>query len=92
MFQFSDPNMPEYDGEGAPRPARPEAIRLAETMVNLNAAAERLETARADVPGYTGQYGPDDFVKHEQDAYNRAAEAFADAVLAVVAAGSADHE
>jgi hypothetical protein len=79
--------MPEYDGEEPPRPAAPEAVHLAETMVALNRAAERLEEARENIPPYTGQYSPEFYTRYEQDVYNRAAEAFADAVLAVVAKG-----
>jgi hypothetical protein len=87
MSTFVDPAMPEYDGEGPPRPAPPEAVHLAETMVALSRAAERLEDARSKVGDYTGQYEPEHFIRYEQDEYNRAAEAFADAVLAVVARG-----
>lgn len=88
---FVDAAMPEYDGEGPPRAAPPEAIHLAETMVTLNRAAEKLEAERARVPDYTGQYSREYFIRFEQDEYNRAAEAFADAVLAVVArSGAAD--
>lgn len=87
MSTFVDPAMPEYDGDEPARPAAPEAIHLAEAMVALDRAAEQLEAARAKVDDYTGQYETEYFVRHEQDAYNRAAEAFADAVLAVVAKG-----
>ncbi len=87
MSTFVDSAMPEYDGDEPPRPAAPEAIHLAETMVALSRAAERLEDARTKVPNYTGQYSPEHFIRYEQDEYNRAAEAFADAVLAVVAKG-----
>lgn len=87
MSTFVDPAMPEYDGDEPPRPAAPEAVHLAETMVALNQAAERLEKARAGVSDYTGQYSAEHFFRYEQDEYNRAAEAFADAVLAVVAKG-----
>jgi precorrin isomerase len=84
MHTFVDPAMPEYDGEGDPRPAAPEALRLAETMIELDKAAAELERARSRVGEYTGQYDAKHFIRYEQDVYNRAAEAFADAVVAVV--------
>lgn len=84
MHTFVDPSLPEYDGDEPPRPAAPEALRLAEAMVELDRAAEALEKAKRNVPNYTGQYSSEFFYRHEEDAYNRAAEAFADAVVAGV--------
>ncbi|NTF18239.1 hypothetical protein G6L37_07450 [Agrobacterium rubi] len=90
MRTFVDPEMPEHDWNEPPRPAAPEAVRLAEAMIALNQAAEALETARGKASGYTGQYSAEDFYKSEEDRYYRAAEAFADAVVAVVSKGQAD--
>jgi hypothetical protein len=85
MRAFVDPQMPEYDGEEPPRPADPEVLRLAEAKVALDKALADLNEQNARDTGYHGQYSAEYFLRYEQEAYNRAAEAFADAVVAVVA-------
>jgi hypothetical protein len=89
MSTYVDPAMPEYDGQVPPRPAAPEALHLAETMIALDRAAADLEKARSNNQEYTGQYEPDHFIRYEIDVYNRAAEAFADAVVAVTSKANA---
>lgn len=85
MRTFVDPELPEYDGDEPPRNAADEVIRLADAKFELDEAAAALAKARADTPSYTGQYSNEYYRRYEQDAYNRAAEAFADAIVAVVA-------
>jgi hypothetical protein len=89
MRLFTDPMMPPHDRKGPARPAPPEAIRLADAMVALDRAAAALEQAKDSFPGYPAGLSREDYCAAEQDAYNRAAEAFADAVLVVVARGGA---
>ena len=64
-------------------PARPEALALAVALRNLNAADEALQQAKRDVPSYTGQWSDADYVADEQETYNRAVDAYADAMKAV---------
>lgn len=70
-----------------PRPAHPVALALAAATIELMAAGKRLRKAKeANDEGYHGQYTAEFFYRDEEDAYNRAAEAYADAVCAAVSA------
>lgn len=83
-----DKRSPDYP---RPRPAHPAALALAEALVGLLEATNKLEAARVadgDGGGYTGQFENGHFIRIEVDAYNRATEVYADAVCAVVAAGA----
>ena len=92
MPQFHDDNMPAWrdlpKGEGSSeplaRPCVPEVAVLAEAMLSVGEARDRLDKAkeRADRSFYG--YSPE-LVSWEQDDYYRAAERLADAVVAVVA-------
>lgn len=91
MRTFFDHKLIPFDdcGDQPAREAPPEAVALADAMVALNEAAERLERAKSGAPDYTGQYSREYFYRSEQDHYYRTAEAFADAVVKVVAVGLA---
>lgn len=65
------------------RRAHPAATKLASATVKLLEAGAALGKTVANVPGHTG---PESHFAEGEEAYNRAAEAYADAVVAVIAA------
>jgi hypothetical protein len=67
-------------GGKEPTPARPEALKLADAIFDLFQAKVSLDKAKAAVPGYTGQWDSKDYYAEEQETYNRAADAMADAM------------
>jgi len=69
-------------GEQEPVPARPEAAALGAALTAFIAADRDLEKAMDSVPNYTGQWDSKDYYAEQQEAYNRAADALADAVKA----------
>jgi hypothetical protein len=83
MKTFSQ-NLPEYQFNDDVRPADPAVTALAEATVLMISANASLEAARKRVPDYTGDSSVESYYAFEQDAFNRAAEAYADAVVAVV--------
>ena len=62
-----------------------EADALAVALLNLTNAEAALAAARDDVPDYTGQWEPADYYGAEQEARNRAADAFLAAVKTATA-------
>lgn len=60
-------------------PARPEALTLAVALLTLTKAEAALGKAKREVPDYTGQWSDRDYYAEEQEDYNRAVDAYADA-------------
>jgi hypothetical protein len=67
-------------------PARPSAAALVEALMALLQTADDFRDAVRNVPSYTGQHAEADFYADEQEAYNRACDAYEDAVRNSVAA------
>lgn len=61
-------------------PASDEAMRFYQALKAVQEAEAALEKAIEAVPDYTGQWDPVDFYGEEQEAFNRAVDAFYDAV------------
>ncbi len=59
---------------------RPEARVLADALVDFMDARKALKAAKKSVPNYTGDRSDADYYEDEQNAYNIAANAYADAV------------
>jgi hypothetical protein len=76
-------------GGGKPTPAKPENLNLANALFTLMATKSTLETRMAAVPKYTGQWSDEDYYADEQEDYNRAVDAYADAVKALTTADEA---
>lgn len=72
-------------GRETPKSAITVADTLAAAMFRLINAGDALREAVARVPGYTGQWSPEDYYAEEQEEYNRAADGFAVAVRNVIA-------
>lgn len=71
-----------FGGE-RPVPCRDENAALAGALFRLLDAKEELQKKGADVPDYIGQWNPEDYYADELEAYNRAVDAFAEAVKIV---------
>lgn len=71
-------------GGKTPTPARPTAITLADAFSALVVAREELTEAELNVPDYTGQWSTADYTAAAQEVYNRAADAFEDALVASI--------
>ena len=84
MKPFLDPDLPAYDYVEPPRPANPVAMKLAEATCEMFDARMELVEARGKVPDYTGDLQAEFYYRTEQEAYNRAAEAYADALRAAM--------
>lgn len=69
-----------FDGKPV-TPARESASRLAEAMLSLIGAKLALDQAKRKVPSYTAQWSDSDYYADEQETYNRACEAFENAIL-----------
>lgn len=65
-------------------PAAPQAEALARALMDLLDAERRLATAKATAPRYTGQWSRADFYAEEQEARNRAVDAYAAAIKGVM--------
>ncbi|MCZ7860612.1 hypothetical protein O9X98_04265 [Agrobacterium salinitolerans] len=74
-------------GGGAPTPCDPVNLKLAEAVERLLETKAELQRARDSVPGYTGQWNPQDYYADAQEDYNRAVDDYAEAVRLVVAKG-----
>lgn len=68
-------------GGTAVTPARKSSVKLADAMFTLIAAKLRLDQAKRNVPSYTAQWSDSDHCADEQETYNRACEAFENAIL-----------
>lgn len=71
-------------GGAEPTPARPAAADLASSLLRLQAADKALKYTKERVPDYTGQWDASDYYAEEQEEYNRACDAYADAIQALV--------
>lgn len=78
MF-LSDPD--DFRKNLEPTPARPGAIALAKAFSTFLTAQTDLAREKRAVPSYTGQYDSKDYYGQEQEDYNRAADALADAII-----------
>lgn len=67
-----------------PTPARPTALNLSTAFNVLLNAGRDLAEAERNVPSYTGGWSASDYTAAAQEAYNRAADAFEDALVASV--------
>jgi hypothetical protein len=72
----------DWSTAGTPTPPRPAALKLAEAFSALAEAERNLTKAMSEVPDYTAQWSSADYYSEEQEDYNRAADAFADAIKA----------
>lgn len=63
-------------------PARETAQALYDAFVAVQEARDALQAAKSAVPSYTGQWSPVDYFGAQEEALNRAIDAFEDAVLA----------
>jgi len=70
--------------EQEPVNAKPESLILADAMLRLVASAKSLESAKERVPDYTAQWRDEDYYAQEQETFNRAADAYADAVKSMM--------
>jgi hypothetical protein len=82
MKTFSQ-NLPDYQFNDDVCPAHPTMDALAEATVLVIETNAGLAAARKCVPNYTGNSTIESYSAFEQDAFNRAAEANADAIIAV---------
>lgn len=97
MRRFHDENMPDWrdlpkcedSHEQLARPCVAEVSTLAETMLDLHDARDSLDKAKERASRSYYGYSPD-LVAWEMDDFNRAAERFADAIVAVVAAAGVE--
>ena len=71
-------------GGKTPTLMRPSASRLAGALSDLIGAHADLMDAQANVPSYTAQWSAADYTAEAQEKYNRAADAFEDALVASV--------
>lgn len=69
-------------GSGEPAPSDPEHEKLAGCLFRLLDARDQLLTAHKGVPSYTGQHDDKDYYADQQETYNRAVDAFGEAVKA----------
>lgn len=69
-------------GSGEPSPSNTGHENLAGCLFRLLDARNQLEEAMKKVPGYTGQWDNKDYYADEQETYNRAVDAFGEAVKA----------
>lgn len=58
-----------------PTPAHPNAVALANAIIELIAANDALQNQKLQVPTYTDQWDRDDFYATEQQTWNNAADA-----------------
>lgn len=82
MKTFSQ-DLPEIASNEDARPAHPVVKALAEAAVLLMQANADLEIGKKRIPDYVPYGSVESYYAFEQDAFNRAAEAYADAVVAV---------
>jgi Tfp pilus assembly protein PilF len=65
-----------------PSPVRESANNLANALFDLITAKSDLDEAIKNVPSYTAQYDDAHFYRHEQKIFNKACNAYEDAVVA----------
>ena len=71
-------------GNKMPTPARPTALDLSTAFSAMLNANRDLAEAELNVPDYTGQWSTADYTAEAREAFNRATDAFEDAVVASV--------
>jgi hypothetical protein len=70
-----------------PKPADQKNLDLTLAFFRLLETKSELESKIAAVPSYTAQYQSEDFYADEQEDFNRAVDAFGEAVKAVSSSG-----
>lgn len=71
----------EYDDRAPVTPINSSASQLTAALENLLAARDNLAIKKSDMPDNLVPGGEDRYLKREQDAYNRAANAYEQAVI-----------
>lgn len=84
LFDIDADDVPYIEFGSYATPAEPKAEAFADSLVTMLQTRLNLQAAKANVPYYTGQWEAKDYVRNEQEAYNRAIDKLAEATKALL--------
>ncbi len=70
-------------GDATPSPCSEDRARYARAIIDMINADAELDTAKARLPSYTGQWDSHDYYANEQEQWYRAADELAEAASAL---------